>query len=285
MEPLLQNLKKHVTCSICKGTYTNPKTIVCLHTFCSECLEKHALASQKEGKFRCPECQAEVDVPEGNRFDDLPISSLHNNLLGLLTVQQCDEGTDIICGNCEKTSSESYCFGCERFMCTVCLNAHEKLRNFAFQGHKVTPIKNFKADDYETLLKRNTFCSVHEKEITRFFCLGCEACICQICIVTDHKDHNIEPLEKAADDVKANIMAGVEMLKEKTKAYKDLIRGLDEKAAEIEANAAATKREVSRVADEMIAKVREREREAIASLDALENTPGKVNPSRKPRSP
>ena len=79
MESLLVNLKKQLTCSICLDTYTEPKTISCLHTFCCECLAKHARVSQKKGKFRCPECQAAIDLPEGNRFDRLPNSFFHNN--------------------------------------------------------------------------------------------------------------------------------------------------------------------------------------------------------------
>ena len=46
MESLLKNLKEHVTCSICLDTFTDPKTITCLHTFCFECIKKHALISQ-----------------------------------------------------------------------------------------------------------------------------------------------------------------------------------------------------------------------------------------------
>ena len=77
MEPL----KKQVTCSICFDTYTEPKTISCLHTFCCECLEKHVRVSQKKGKFRCPECQAVIDLPDGNRFDRLPNSFFHKSSL------------------------------------------------------------------------------------------------------------------------------------------------------------------------------------------------------------
>ena len=36
----------------CLDTYSNPKTIVCLHIFCCECLEKHALIDQRQGGFR-----------------------------------------------------------------------------------------------------------------------------------------------------------------------------------------------------------------------------------------
>ena len=269
MESLLKNLKEQVTCSICLDTYTKPKTIACLHTFCCECLEKHALTSQRKGKYRCPQCQEVVDVPEGNRFDNLPTSFLHNSLLGLLAVQQTGDGSEISCGSCRKKSAEtSYCFECGRFMCPDCVNAHELLRNVAFEGHKVTPVKQFQAQDYEALLKRQSFCSqqYHEREVTRFFCLECQTCVCQMCINTDHKNHNVDPLEKAADREKANIIAGVDLMKQKRKVYNGVMHQLEETASKLVANVNSAIREVSQTAEQMIAKIREREREAITVL-------------------
>ena len=134
MESLLQNLEKHITCSICLDTFTKPKTIACLHTFCLKCLEKHALTTQRQGQFRCPECQAQVDIPQGNRFDNLPTGFFQNSLLSLLAVRQSGDGSQISCGSCRKTSAEiSYCFDCGIFLCPDCVNAHELLRNVAFQ--------------------------------------------------------------------------------------------------------------------------------------------------------
>ncbi|XP_078346146.1 E3 ubiquitin-protein ligase TRIM45-like [Oculina patagonica] len=276
MESLLKNLKKQVTCSICLDTYTKPKTITCLHTFCLECLKKHALTSQRQGKYRCPDCQEEIGIPEGNRFDNLPTSFLHNSLLSLLAVRQIGDGSEISCGTCKKKSAEiSYCFDCEKLLCPDCVNAHEVFQAAAaaFEGHKVTPVKQFQAQDYEALLKRKSFCSqkYHEREVTRFFCLECQTCVCQICIVTNHKNHNIDPLEKAADGEKAKIMAGVELMKEKRKVYSDVMRQLEETASKLEDNVNTAIREVSQAAEQMIATIRELEQEAIT---ALKNTRG-----------
>ena len=274
MQSLLKNLKEQVTCSICLDTYTKPKTIACLHTFCCECLKKHALTSKRQGKFRCPQCQEDVAIPEGNRFDNLPTSFLHNSLLSLLAVRQTSDGSEISCGICKKKSAEiNYCFNCEKLMCPDCVNAHEVFQVAAFEGHKVTPVKQFQVQDYEALLKRQSFCSqqYHEREVTRFFCLECQTCVCQICINTDHKNHNVDPLEKAADREKANIMAGVELMKEKKNVYSDVMRQLEETASKLEANVTTAIREVSQAAEEMIAKIRERERDAIT---ALKNTVG-----------
>ena len=271
MESLLKNLKEHVTCSICLDTFTDPKTITCLHTFCFECIKKHALISQRNGKFRCPECQAEVDLPEANCFDKLPTSFHHNSLLSVLAIRQSGKGNDIICGVCKKKSAEiSYCFECAKFMCSDCVNAHQLFSHFT-EGHKVTPVKQFQPQDYEALMRRQSFCSqqYHEREVTRFFCLKCQICVCQICIATDHKAHDVEPLEKAADGEKANILTRTEVLKTKTKVFGDTIREYEQRVLELETNLTNAKREVSKAAEQMIAKIREDERRIIT---ALENT-------------
>ena len=271
MESLLKNLKENVTCSICLDTFTAPKTITCLHTFCSECLKKHALISQRNGKFRCPECQAEVDLPEANRFDKLPTSFHHNSLFSVLAIRQSGKGNDISCGVCKKKSADiSYCFECAKFMCSDCVNAHQLFSHFT-EGHKVTPVKQFQPQDYEALMRRQSFCSqqYHEREVTRFFCLKCQICVCQICIATDHKAHDVEPLEKTADDEKANILTRTEVLKERTKVFSGVIRKYEQTVVELEAKVTDLKREVSQTAEQMIARIRENERQINT---ALENT-------------
>ena len=161
-----------------------------------------------------------------------------------------------------------YCFDCGRFMCLDCFNSHQML-SATFGGHKVTPVKDFKGEDYETLLKRQPFCSqqFHEKEITRFFCSQCQVCICSICIVTDHQNHIAVLLDKAAHDEKENIMSGAKIIKEKETQLCRVIKEFEDTISELERNFTTAKQEVSRTAEEMIANIRHREREAIVSLE------------------
>ena len=274
MESLLINLKEQVTCAICLDSFTDPKTITCLHTFCCDCLKKHALISQRNGKFRCPECQAEVDLPEANCFDKLPSSFHHNRLLSLLAVRQSGDGNEISCGICKKKSAEiSYCFECAKFMCSDCVNAHQLFSHFT-EGHKVTPVKQFQPQDYEALMKRQSFCSqqYHEREIVRFFCLKCKLCVCQICIATDHKSHDVELLDKVADGEKVNIRKRGEKLKAKTKLYIDTIFKLEQTELELHTNITNAKHEVSQTAEQIIAKIRESEREIITHLENTRET-------------
>ena len=158
-------------------------------------------------------------------------------------------------------------------MCSDCVNAHQLFTNLT-EGHKVTPVKQFQSQDYEALMKRQSFCSVqyHEREITRFFCHKCKLCVCQICIATDHKaheGHDVELLDKVADGEKTYILMKTEELKAKTNVIRGAIRLCEQTASELETNITNAKREVSQKAEQMIAKIRENERQIIT---AFENT-------------
>lgn len=78
-------------------TYSKPKTIVCLHTFCCEYLKRHALNSSKQVFYRFLKCRAQIGIPEEKRFDNLPSSFLHNSLLILLAIRRSSEGNEISC--------------------------------------------------------------------------------------------------------------------------------------------------------------------------------------------
>ena len=154
-------------------------------------------------------------------------------------------------------------------MCSECLNAHEIMRD-AFEGHKVMPVKDFQNQDYEALLKRQPFCTkrYHEREMTKFYCIQCQCCVCHLCIVTDHKSHEVILLDEAADNEKGNIMADALMSRTREKDLKETIRQFHHMASELRDNAQLAKRGVSQAAEQEIAEIRERERQAIESIEA-----------------
>ena len=84
---------------------------------------------------------------------------------------------------------------------------------------------------------------------------------------TDHKNHGIEPLEKAADGERANILAGAELMKQKYQMFSDAIRQFEETTANLKTTITAAKRQVFRATQQMIAAIHERERVAITTLE------------------
>ena len=97
----------------------------------------------------------------------------------------------------------------------------------------------------------------------------------QICIATDHKSHeghDVELLDKVADGEKVNILERAEKLKEKTKPYSDAIFKLEQTELELHTNITNAEHEVSEIAEQIIAKIRESEREIITHLENTRET-------------
>ena len=92
---------------------------------------------------------------------------------------------------------------------------------------------------------RQPYCSeqYHEREITRFFCLSCQSCVCHTYTATDHRNHEVILLDKAADSEKGNIMAEAAATRENEKALKDVIRKCEETIYKLETNVAIAKRQ------------------------------------------
>ena len=88
-----------------------------------------------------------------------------------------------------------------------------------------------------------------------------------VCIATDHKSHDVVPLEKAADDEKVNIIARAQLVKGKKEACRGVIREFEKTELELETNITTAKRQVSQATEQMMGKLRQLEREAITVLE------------------
>ncbi|CAH3152818.1 unnamed protein product [Pocillopora meandrina] len=166
MEPLVENLKKQVTCSICLDTYTDPKILSCFHTFCCKCLEEHARNTHRQGKFRCPECQAEIDLPEGNRFDRLSTSFIHNSLLGLL---ETEDREDLLkppfCSQHKNERLRYFCYSDEACICPVCLVEDHRGHEFDVIEKAVEEDKKYIMMNVDTIKEK---ANLSREEIGKF---------------------------------------------------------------------------------------------------------------------
>ena len=84
-------------------------------------MEEHATKTHRQGKFRCPECQAEINLPEGNRFDRLPTSFHQNSLVGLLETEDREALLrPPFCSQHKNERLRYFCSSCEACICPVC---------------------------------------------------------------------------------------------------------------------------------------------------------------------
>ncbi|CAH3109966.1 unnamed protein product [Pocillopora meandrina] len=266
IKTLLANLHEEVSCSVCMVTFTEPKQLPCLHSFCLHCLAGIQRNSGRHDIITCPECRGESQVPGGN-LKDLPTNFRINSLLDVLAIRDCNS-TGVKCGNCDKRRVESfYCFQCCSFWCDECITVHNLLR--ANKDHRVLALKDFGDQDIEDVLKRPAFCPRpgHDKKELEFFCKKCEQAICNSCVVTTHDGHVKILLEEAANEKKLQVMSEIESRKEKVQGMRKKISQLDESCDKIQTQVAKVKRSAQQFAESMIAVIEAKKQEIFSEAD------------------
>ena len=267
IKTLLNNLHEEVSCSVCMTTFTDPKTLPCLHSFCLHCLNGIQRTSGRCDIIVCPQCRRESRVPSGN-LNDLPTNFRINSLLDVLAIRECNTN-GVKCGNCDKRSAQSlYCFQCCGFWCDDCVTAHNIIR--ANKEHRLLALKDFQDQDIEEVLKRPAFCRRpgHEKKELEFFCEKCEVSICNACALTKyHEGHAKILLEEAANERKLQIKTVIDSQKEKVQEKRRKITKLDETCNYIEAQAATVKRNVHGFVENLMAVIEAGKMEILNKVD------------------
>ena len=271
LQTLLHNLNEEVSCSVCMNTFTDPKILPCFHTFCLHCLNELQRTSGKHGEITCPECRRKFQVPGSGYPKDLPANFRMNSLLDVMAIQKCNV-SGVKCGNCEKTSAESfYCFQCCAFWCEDCSAAHNLIK--ANKTHRVLAIRDFKDEDIENVLKRAVYCQKkhHEKEELKFFCKQCEVSICNTCVVTFHEGHDKVLLQDAANEKKLSLESAIESQKEKVLQMRNLISGLQNEYIKIQGQVTHIRKSSQSFVDNLIKVVEEKKMEILKKVENKAN--------------
>ena len=167
---MFENLRKEAECALCLETVNNPKTLPCLHSFCLECLEKHAGFARKQLQtmIKCPVCQTSLQIPEGDTFNNLPTSFRLKTLVELRALRDRSVRAPK-CSDCDENNiASAYCFVCQNFLCTACFEAHQRLK--ITRGHRSVVMEKLQAPDVQEFINRPIMCSMqyHENQPLEF---------------------------------------------------------------------------------------------------------------------
>ena len=267
IKTLLDNLHDEVSCSVCMCTFTDPKQLPCLHSFCLQCLNGIQRTSGVHGKNTCPECRRQFEIPGSGNPSELSTNFGINSLLDVLAIKECSTA-NVKCGNCDKWSAQTvYCFQCCSFWCEECILGHNIIRTN--KEHKTLALKDFQGQDFEAVLKRPAFCQKkhHEKEEQKFFCKSCKVAISNTCAVTLHEGHGKMPLQEATDARKIQINSVITSLKDKMVEKRKEVEQFNQKSMEVQAQVADVKSQVQTDADQMIAMIEARKQDVFDALD------------------
>ncbi|XP_039608401.1 E3 ubiquitin/ISG15 ligase TRIM25-like isoform X2 [Polypterus senegalus] len=195
-EAQLCGLQDEFTCSVCLDTLTDPVSIPCGHNFCLKCLTDYWDQSQV---WSCPQCRHTFMLrPELNRNTLLNevIKKLKKTTLSSPPPQNYAGPGDVECDFCtgKKFRAVKSCLSCPASYCQTHLQPH----------YEVATLKHHKLADPDRNLKEK-LCEKHQKSL-EIFCKTDDSCICLMCMVTGHKNHEMVELETERKE-KERIMA------------------------------------------------------------------------------
>ena len=267
IKTLLDSLHDEVSCSVCMCTFTDPKQLPCLHSFCLHCLNGIQRTSGVHGKITCPECRRQFQIPRSGNPSERPTNFRINSLLDVLAIKECSTA-NVKCGNCDKRSAQTlYCFQFCSFWCEECVLAHNIIR--INKEHRTLALKDFQYQDIEAVLKRPAFCQKkrHENKELELLCKDCKVAICNTCAVTLHEGHGKMLLEEATDARKNQISSMTQSLIEKAQEKRKELEQLNQKSTDIKLQVADFKSQVQTNVDQVIAIIEARKQDVFDAVD------------------
>ena len=266
IKTLLDNLHDEVSCSVCMCTFTDPKQLPCLHSFCLHCLKGIQRTSGVRGKITCPECRGQFQISGNGTPSELPANFRINSLLDVLAIKECST-VNVKCRNCERSAQTSYCFQCCSFWCEECIVGHNIIREN--KDHRTLALKDFQDQDIKAVLERPAFCQKkhHENKELEFFCKDCKVAICNPCAVTLHEGHGKMPLQEATDERKTQINSMIRSLKDKVVEKQREVEQFNQKSIAFQSKVTEVKSQVQSCVDQIIAIIEARKQDVFDAVD------------------
>ena len=200
-EEVLKKLEEQLNCSICLGTYTDPKLLQCFHVYCQQCLVPLGVRDQQgQLSLTCPACRQVTPIPD-------------KEVAGLKPAFHINHLLEIYKDSVKKLDNPA------------------ATPEGAVGGTKVdTPSKNM-----------TDYCFEHAEEELKLYCETCGELVCLQCVITGgkHHDHDYTLLKVAFEKYKEEILISQEPMEEQVVIIKKALEELNTRCGEISDQRAA----------------------------------------------
>ncbi|XP_027869931.1 E3 ubiquitin-protein ligase TRIM21-like [Xiphophorus couchianus] len=190
--------KDQFLCSICLDVFTDPVSTSCGHNFCKTCITQ---LWDGNVSYRCPLCNKHFASRPQLRVNTL-LKEMVDQFRGEAqqetsssSEQQAAKPGEVPCDVCTgpKLKALKSCMVCLLSYCQTHLEPH--LTAPRLKKHQLMePVENLE----------DRMCLQHDKPL-ELFCRTDQTCVCLLCPVLDHKNHEFVPLREESEGKKAEL--------------------------------------------------------------------------------
>ncbi|XP_037533292.1 tripartite motif-containing protein 16-like [Nematolebias whitei] len=219
------------SCPICLEVLEVPVALPCGHSYCMKCIKDVWNKKRKKKVSSCPECR--------QTFTPRP-ALVKNNMLADLVEQlkttglqadpdhlACPGPEDVACDVCSgrKLKAVRSCLVCLASYCDRHLQPH----------YDAAPLRRHKLVEPSTMLQVRV-CSRHD-EVMKVFCCTDQQCVCVLCTMDDHKDHETVWIQAARAEKQKELEADRQQLQQRIKDQEEDLKVLQQEVEAIDAAA------------------------------------------------
>ena len=266
----LKELEQQLTCPVCLDIYTNPKSLPCLHSFCQHCLEGLPVNPQGNKYYiKCPTCRTSTELPEPTGPGAFPVAFHINNFREIYSLmKKVTEPQQVTCDVCTVANANGYCKDCNQFLCQSCHDTHKKYG--AFTNHQLTSLDEVATSASQLIhgkQEKAINCSKHD-DLLRIFCETCEELICRDCtIFGNHKNHDCTPIKDSYHKHRQVLEASLNSVNKMIDDIVNVLTGFTNMETKIKGQGDMVKQEICVIAEEMIEKIRQSERQLTSEVE------------------
>ncbi|CAC5403472.1 TRIM56 [Mytilus coruscus] len=251
-----------LTCTICLETFTVPKYLPCLHTFCKTCINTYILSTAGKDKtkttFKCPICRQNVLMGEspGNPetwAEKLPGNHFVSSMMDRQEIKRSEKMCDSCKVNNKSEKAMSWCTVCEEAFCKSCKTYNRSFRISA--KHPIISLKDIGTKNETVIVSSLIYCEEHLGEVIKAYCVDHSKPLCTLCVTLSHrKCDDVIKIEKAASGIKKSQKAmelSIE-LKDTSIKLSHLIQNRKTNLTDFEKEAEAIRTKVSTIKDNIV---------------------------------